>query len=378
MDELTPPQRAFVEAGVQSGLPFADDLDELEAAEGIGPMPVNIVGGTRWNSVFAFLDEVRNRDNLTIIGGATVRRIRFEGARATGVVVDIDGSERTIAAGRVVLAAGAYHSPAVLLASGIGPATELDALGIDALVDLPGVGEHLLDHSCVQLDFTGKPGLLDELAALDWNPDEQTVGRARSSRCDEGPYDIHVFMVAGANTGHPDLPPITLYGGAMRARSEGKVTLNADLDVQRPVVDHRYGTDPAGYDRQVLSEALDLLHDITRQSALRDVLGEFVPAAAGEPLDNIVNYCHPAGSCKMGPASDPAAVVDHHGRVHGIEGLYVADASIMPSITRGNINLPTAMIGARIAAGLLGISPSDVVLARAGAAPVEQEADPTP
>lgn len=376
MDELTPPQRAFVEAGVQSGLPFADDLDELEAAEGIGPMPVNIVGGTRWNSAFAFLDEVRDRDNLTIVGEATVRRIRFDGTLATGVVVEVDGVEHSVDAGRVVLAAGAYHSPALLLASGIGPDSDLNALGIDTLVDLPGVGEHLLDHSCVQLDFTGKPGLLDELAALDWNPDEQTVGRARSTRCDDGPYDIHVFMVAGANTGHPDLPPITLYGGAMRARSEGKVTLNSDLDVQRPVIDHRYGTDE--YDRQVLSEALDLLHDITEQPALADVLGEFVPSNAGEPLDNIVNYCHPAGSCKMGPASDRSAVVDHRGQVHGVESLYIADASIMPSITRGNINLPTAMIGARVAAGLLDLDPSEIVLARAVAAPVEQEAGSTP
>ena len=378
MDELTPPQRAFVEAGVQSGLPFADDLDELEAAEGIGPMPVNIVGGTRWNSAFAFLDEVRDRDNLTIVGDATVRRITFDGTRASGVVVEVDGVQHTITAGRVVLAAGAYHSPALLLASGVGPTDELTALGIDTVADLPGVGEHLLDHSCVQLDFTGKPGLLDELAALDWNPDEQTVGRARSSRCDDGPYDIHVFMVAGANTGHPDLPPITLYGGAMRAQSEGKVTLSADLNVQRPSIDHRYGTDPAGHDRQVLTEALELLHDITRQPALEHVLGDFVPSNGGAPLDNIVNYCHPAGSCKMGPSSDSQAVVDHRGQVHGLENLFIADASIMPTITRGNINLPTAMIGARVAAGLLGIQPSEVVLASTVPAPVEQEAGSTP
>lgn len=373
MDELTPPQRAFVEAGVQAGLPFADDLDQLQAAEGIGPMPVNVVGGTRWNSAFAFLDEVRDRDNLTIVGDATVLRIEFEGDRAVGVHVSHGGGRQFIAADRVVVACGAYHSPALLLASGVGPATDLQALGIAPVIDLPGVGEHLLDHACVQLDYTGRDGLLDELAALDWNPDEQTVGRARSSRCDGGPYDIHVFMVAGANTGHPDLPPITLYGGAMRAKSEGKVTLNGQRDVQQPVIDHRYGTDPDGYDRQVLSEALDLLHRITEQPALTSVLGDFVPARAGDPLANIVNYCHPAGSCKMGPSDDPLAVVDRTGRVHGSQGLYVADASIMPSITRGNINLPTAMIGARVAAGLLNVAPSDVVLGRAEPAPVERE-----
>ena len=174
--------------------------------------------------------------------------------------------------------------------------------------------------------------------------------------CDDGPYDIHVFMVAGENSGHPGLPPITLYGGAMRARSEGSVTLNADLDVVNPVIDHRYGTHRAGYDRTVLSEALALLESMVAQPELAAVLGDRVPGK-NAPLDDIVNYCHPAGSCKMGPATDRTAVVGPDGNVHGISGLYVADASIMPTITRGNINLPTAMIGARIAAGLLGIEP---------------------
>ena len=142
----------------------------------------------------------------------------------------------------------------------------------------------------------------------------------------------------------------------MRAVSEGTVTLDADLDVTRPVVDHRYGTDEAGHDRQVLSEALDLLNTMSAQPGLAEVLGEAVPRHHA-PLEDIVNYCHPAGSCKMGPSDDDASVVDSTGAVHGVQGLYVADASIMPAISRGNINLPTAMIGANIAAQMLGISP---------------------
>jgi len=214
------------------------------------------------------------------------------------------------------------------------------------------------------LNFYGKPGLLGELAEKEWNPDEQSLGRARSSRCDEGPYDIHVFMVAGANSGHPGLPPISLYGGAMRARSEGKVTLSSADPHANPVIDHRYGTDPDGYDRAVLGESLDLLRSMCAVPELTEVLGD--EATNGEPMENIVNYCHPAGSCKMGPASDPSAVVDSTGAVHGVSGLYVADASIMPAITRGNINLPTAMIGARIAAGLLELEPAGVVSVRVG------------
>jgi choline dehydrogenase len=363
MDELTPPQKAFVNAGVDAGLPFADDLDTLEAAEGIGPMPVNMYDGVRWNSAFAFLDDVRDRPHFRVLADSTVTRIRIEDARAAGAYVRHAGGDSYIAAGRVVVAAGAYHSPAILLRSGVGPADEVANLGIAVHNDLPGVGKHLLDHACVQLDFAGQPGLVDELAQLPWNPDEQTVGRAKSSLCDDGPYDIHVFMVAGANTGHPGLPPITLYGGAMRARSEGTVTLGSDLNIARPVIDHRYGTDPDGYDRQVLAESLELLERMIAQPALARVLGDRVPGQ-GEPLANIVNYCHPAGSCKMGPDTDPLAVVDHTGQVHGVSDLFVADASIMPAITRGNINLPTAMIGARVAAGLLSLSPSDVTVPR--------------
>ncbi len=170
--------------------------------------------------------------------------------------------------------------------------------------------------------------------------------------CDDGPYDIHVFMVAGANSGHPGLPPITLYGGAMRARSEGTVTLRPDLDVTEPVIDHRYGSDPDGHDRTVLREALGLLEEMVVQPGLAEVLGDRVGTT--DPLDDIVNYCHPAGTCKMGPTTDPLAVVDSDGAVHGVTGLYVADASIMPTITRGNINLPTAMIGVNVANRLLG------------------------
>lgn len=361
--ELTPPQRAFVDAGVAAGLPFADDLDDIAAGEGIGPMPVNIRDGIRWNSAFAFLDPVRDRAHLQVAGDVAVTRIDIVDGVARGafVVADgADGAEQYIAADRVVLAAGAYHSPALLLRSGVGPAAELDELGIPVAVDLPGVGEHLLDHACVQLDFAGRPGLVDELEALELHPDEQALGRAKSTVSDDGPYDIHVFMVAGSNSGHPGLPPITLYGGAMRARSEGKVTLAADLDVTRPVIDHRYGTDPEGYDRQVLGEALGLLETMVARPELVEILGDRVPGTIADPLDNIVNYCHPAGSCKMGPSSDPRAVVGNTGEVHGVSGLFVADASIMPSITRGNINLPTAMIGARIAAFLLGRRPNEL------------------
>jgi choline dehydrogenase len=359
MPELTAPQAAFVRAGLAAGLPFADDLDDLDAGPGIGPMPVNIADGIRWNAAFAFLDPVRDAPHLRIAGRTTARQLAVRNGAVTGVqVTAADGRAHTIHAGRVVLAAGAYHSPALLLRSGIGPAGELRALGIRPVTDLPGVGRHLLDHPCAALHFAGRDGLAAELAADPANPDEQTVGRARSARCDAGPYDMHVFMVAGANSGHPGLPPISLYAGAMRARSEGRVTL-APAAATGLAIDHRYLSDPGGHDRAVLTEALELLRAITADSKLAEILGDLADPAA-DPLATPASYCHPAGTCKLGPASDSAAVVDATGAVHGIDNLYIADASIMPSITRGNPNLPIAMIGARIAAGLLGLAPADV------------------
>ncbi len=287
-------------------------------------------------------------------------RLLIEDGAVVGACLEAGEDHVLVRANRVVLAAGAYHSPAVLLRSGVGPKDELCALGIEPVVDLPGVGKHLLDHACVALNYVGRPGLVNELRALTHHPDEQTVGRARSSVCDDGPYDIHVFMVAGENSGHPGLPPISLYGGAMRAVSEGEVTLSRDLDVVTPVVDHRYGTDPADHDRLVLSEALDLLRTMAAFGELAEILGDEVTDGR-DPLDRIVSYCHPAGTCKMGRASDASAVVGGGGQVHGVSGLHVADASLMPTTTRGNINLPTAMIGARVAAAVLDLPAESVV-----------------
>jgi choline dehydrogenase len=222
-DELTATQAAFVAAGQEAGLPYATDLDRMEAGVGIGPMTANVVDGVRWNAAFAFLDPVRDVPHLRVLGGALADRLIVEGDRVVGAWVILDDLEQSVRAERVVLCGGAYGSPAILLRSGIGPADESRRVGLEPVVDLPGVGANLLDHPCVQLDFEGSAEF--QASLLDGGPDEQSVGRARSSLCDDGPYDIHVFIVAGANSGHPGLPPISLYGGAMRARSQGTVRL---------------------------------------------------------------------------------------------------------------------------------------------------------
>ena len=306
MDELTTPRPPSCTPGSRSGCRSPTTSTTSRPAVGIGPMPVNIVDGVRWNAAFAFLDPVRARPNLTIAGDATVRRVLFDGtgspaSRSTGRT-----GPQTIRAGRVVVAGGAYHSPALLLRSGIGPAADLrGARASTWWSTCPGVGRHLLDHACVGLHFHGKQGLLDELAEKAWNPDEQSLGRARSSRCDDGPYDIHVFMVAGANSGHPGLPPISLYGGAMRAalRRHGHDHQRRPVGQpgHRPPLRHRpRGPRPRGPGRVAGPAALDVRGTRARRRARRPR-----PPRAIR-WTNIVNYCHPAGTCKMGPASDPA------------------------------------------------------------------------
>jgi choline dehydrogenase len=359
-EELTVPQSAFVDAGVAAGLPYAVDLIESEAGIGIGPMPVNVVEGVRWNSAFAFLDPVRTRPELTVVGDASAQRVRIEDGRAVGVEFVSDGEARFLAADTVVVCGGAYGSPALLLRSGLGPAEELEALGIEVVADLPGVGRNLLDHPCAVMHFAGGPAFDPAPAEAEgWRPDEQSIGRDRSSLCDDGPYDIHVFMVAGANSGHPDLPPISMYGSAVRARSQGSVTLGPDGSTK---IDHRYLSDPDGHDLKVLEEARELLGRMAAAGPLGAILGEPVMVSDDIPAE-ITSYCHPAGTCKMGLASDPWAVTGADGAVRGVEGLHVADASLMPEITRVNPNLPIAMIAARVSAHLLGIEPRD--LARA-------------
>lgn len=371
VDELGPAQAAFIEAGQAVGLPFAEDLDTLEASVGIGPMAANIVDEIRWNSAFAFLDPARASGRLTIAGDCLVDRVIVRDGAAVGVIAYRAGTRYEVRASRVILCGGAYGTPAILLRSGIGPAADVRRLEIPVVADLPGVGANLLDHPCTQMDFAGSPEFAAAMRERAW-PDEQSVARARSSLCDDGPYDIHVFIVAGANSGHPNLPPISIYGGAMKARSRGRVTLRDSRPDSLPLIDPGYLSDPDHHDEIVLEEARELMSEMTDNPRLARMLGPASPAR-GAIADTVVNYCHPAGTCRLGSPDDRDAVTSAKGAIHGIDGLYVADASVMPTITRGNINLPTAAIAARVVSLVLDIDPAGLARAAASdAAPARQ------
>jgi choline dehydrogenase len=365
LDELTPFQRACADAIAASGIPAVEDFNNLDEDAGVAPFPVNIDGTTRVNSAFGYVDPVRDR--LIVAGDALVERVLVRDGRVVGVAVRDDQQLVEISASRVVLSAGAYGSPAILLRSGIGPSGELAAVGVRPALDLPGVGRNLHDQPCVEVHYEGS----DELAGMrerhqaetGWQPHEQVIAKFPSAGCRRG-FDMHVYPVGGYSR---DTPAWFWFLGVacLTPLSRGSVRLSGPGPGDRLLIDHRYLSDPGGHDRARLAEGVERVRETAIAPELRRLLGRETrpgPEVSGRKaverfIDHAaVHYYHPAGSCKMGPACDPDSVVDSEGRVHGIEGLYVADASIMPAVTSGNTNMPTAVIGERIARSLLGLT----------------------
>jgi choline dehydrogenase len=362
--ELTPFQRGCREAGPGAGLPIVDDLNDLDEDLGIAPSPVNIDNGVRWNTAFAYLDPVRGTPNLQVFGGVMIDRVIVEQHRATGVRVVATDGPAVVNAGRVIIAGGAYGSPAMLLRSGIGDPEELRALGIEPICKLPGVGRNLHDHSSVIVYYSGTrelEQLMTEFGRDHWMPEETVIAKARSSVCQEA-FDIHIYPVGGPYAENPSGWRWKLPVACMTPKSRGTVRLTSSDPFAQPLIDHRYVTDPEGHDRQVLVDAVCLAREMAKQPALRDLLGEELipgPTLVTQPEIEVfvdstcMHYYHPVGTCKMGPTSDPAAVVDPRGKVHGLEQLYVADCSIIPIIPRANTNVPAVVVGERIASWLL-------------------------
>lgn len=368
-DEVTPFHQAVLDAAAEAGYPFIPDLCSLDPDSGFAIGPVNIEPETRirWNAAFAYLDPIRHLPNLRIVGDTLVDRVTLDGQRVTGVGVVRGDDVATIEAGRVILAGGAYGSPLILLRSGIGKASELQGYGIAAKVDLPGVGQNLQDHPAIGVHYEATPATIDALeafiAAGGLPREEGTIGLARSKRCD-GPYDLHLYPIASrpfAGKGWR----FHISAAVMAPRSRGSVRLNPNTPADpeaAPVIDTNYFADPEGYDLDALTDAFVLCRNLGAQPALAALFaGEAKPGPdvasreeiAAWILCNASHDYHPACTCRMGPASDPDAVVDASGRVHGMEGLLVADASIMPHVTLANTNLPTFVGAEKIAMDLI-------------------------
>jgi choline dehydrogenase len=343
VDELTPFQAAWHAAGPAAGLPHLAHTNDLHETVGIAPESVNIVDGVRWNTAFSYLDPVRDR--LRIVGDALVDRVVVEHGRAAGVVV----GETTVRAQLVVIAGGTYCSPAVLLRSGIGPAADLRAVGIDVVADLP-VGENLNDQPFALLRWEGTPELERAMAAAasaGWAPDEQVIAKVASGY-DPDCFDLHFMPYSPIEDGERRWCAGV---AALLPRSRGRVWLQSRDPEVLPGMDHRFFSDTEGHDLAVLGEGIARLRELAAQPEVAALLGPEVDPGDVDLPSHLVahpdNYWHPVGTCPMG------AVTDERGRVHGVEGCVVADASLMPVVPRATTHMPTTVIGERIAAFLL-------------------------
>ena len=356
---ITPWQQACLDTAPKIGIPHVDDLNNLDEDIGMSTSPVNIVDGVRWNTSFAYLDPLRGQDCLTILGRTQVDRLRLDGNRVIAIEAIGSDGPLTVEAGQVILCAGTYGSPAILLRSGIGPDAELRALGIVTKLDLE-VGRNLHDHPAVYLKFSGTPQLVT--AMMDFAAkggvlfSEQTIAKFRSKYCTSA-YDLHLFPIGGQFKDAADEWEFLLPVANMTPLSRGSVQLTSTDPFAPLKIDTAYLSDPDGRDLAILWNGIELVRDYACQAPLVDLIGEEIAptvnymTADDVPSDNL-HYYHPVGTCKMGPESDPTAVVDARGKVHGIDNLYVADASIMPIVPRANTNIPALVVGERIAAWL--------------------------
>lgn len=357
--EVTPWQQACLDTAPAIGIPQVENLNDLDEDSGMSTSPVNIVDGVRWNTAFAYLDLVRENDGLTILGRTHVDRLLLEGNRVTGVEVIGPEGPLTITAGRVVVCAGTYGSPAILLRSGIGPDSELRTLGIETKLNL-SVGKNLHDHPAVYLKYSGTPQLV--AAMLDFAAkggtlfSEQTIAKFRSKYCTSA-YDLHLFPVGGQFKDAADEWEFLLPVANMVPLSRGTVQLTSADPFATLKIDTAYLSDPEGQDLAILWNGIEIVREYACQAPLANLIGEEIaPTAHYKTPEDVrrdnLHYYHAVGTCKMGPASDPSAVVDARGKVHGLDNLYVADASIMPVVPRANTNIPALVVGERIAAWL--------------------------
>jgi len=350
--ELAPLQQAFAAAAVAAGHPRADDHNQ-PGVTGVGPMPRNVRGGLRMSTALTHLAPARGRSSLTIRAGAVVDRIELHRTTVRGVRL---GDGETVAAGAVVLAAGAYGSPAILLRSGIGPAAELSELGIAVAAGLAGVGRNLTDHPLVAVDLPTSPGYR--------GPRFQMMLTLRSARADpDGPPDLHLFPAGPFGDG-PDGGGFGLVAGLLSVQSRGAVRLRSASPADPPRIDvaHlRHETDlarmvEATQHARLLSRTPPLAGFVTgAELAPGPAIGDHDSAGLARSVrERVSSYHHPVGTCAMGPEPDDGAVVDARGAVHGISGLWVADASVMPAIPAANTNLSTIVVAERITEWLAG------------------------
>ena len=373
--------QAFFKAGKEAGYPVTDDICG-HRQEGFGRLDSTVHDGKRWSAVRAFIDPARDRPNLKIETGCLVERVTFDGKRATGIQFRQKGVEKTVTAKKeVILSAGAVGSPHLLLLSGVGPADQLRDKGIDLVADRPGVGENLNEHPDFVVKYLCKEpvsilgdahGIGKIITGLRWFTSRQ--GAAASNQ-----FDGVACVRSSPEVDYPDLQltimPIAtevgtvtpmkrhsfqMHVGLMRAHSRGRIFLDSADPAQQPHILVNYLKDER--DRNAMLSGIEQIRTIASMPAIQ-ALGptEVFPGPSVSTRsemekvlrEHVDTQWHLSGTCKMGAETDPMAVCDPKGRVYGVEGLRVVDASLMPVVVNSNTNCPTMMMAFKLSDAIL-------------------------
>lgn len=361
-------QRAFFNACRASGYEEAEDHNHPDS-NGVGPGVTNNHNGVRFSTALGYLGLARHRLNLTVRPNCQVQRILFRGNRATGLLVASGGETFTVDAEQIILSAGAVGSPHLLLLSGVGPAAQLESVGIAVVQDMPGVGRNLKDHPKVYVTWEvghgfdavsnrGVGGAALRLTA----PRSHLRNDLGISLSGPGVPRVKGSALAAAAQGSPagELGVgrhFEMMVALLLPESQGELTLTSSDHRAQPSMHYNYLAEP--FDRERLRSGIRLALDLAERHELGPFLGRRVEPGDGDLasddaldqwlLREATTYSHISCTCRMGPSGDPMAVVDQYGKVHGMEGLRIVDASIMPDLVRAPINPAVIMLAERVA-----------------------------
>ncbi len=360
-DEWREGNKAWFEAWRENGQPYCEDHN-APGTTGVGPIPLNNPNGIRWSTSLGYLSLSRHRLNLTIRANVSVKRILFdtsgERPRATGVEAVSDDENFVVEAEEIILSAGAIGSPQLLMLSGVGPSDHLGEHGIQTIIDAPGVGQNLADHPLLSILWATKP----EVELERFMPNAQLLVRytAEGSPLEN---DMIVYLSAASGRGrnrggqHEDVEGLGAGLGLNLAHSKGELRLRSNDYRDHPYLD--YNLLDHEEDLRRYRDGVRLVVGLENHPAMAAMIdGRIYPEDSDLESDDALDLWmkrwvgtghHISCTAKMGPSSDPMAVVDQYGKVYGADGLRVVDASIMPECVRANINVTVLMIGERVA-----------------------------